>query len=1362
MSYASAAGPGGRMRRALLWIIFPLLAAQAPAFAAKPVILSSVPDLTIFEGDQLQIIIKAYDPDGDSIYYVLDQAPTGTVLTDSIITWTSTFLHVGRDTIIYSVRDFPWHTATWDTVLITVLDVGLAGTFTDVSSQRGLDDPGMTTALAWADYNGDSVPDLFVANAGETGTLYLGDSSGAFTAQNTLPYVVGDAGSAAWDDYDHDGRPDLYVVHSGLFGGRVNTLYHNDTSGTFADTTQVSGTGNDGLGKSVSWVDFDCDGDPDIYVVNYGGANELYSNNGNGTFTAMADTAGIADAGDGVAAAWCDYNLDDFPDFYLVNEHGGNRLFRNDGDSSFTDVTTTAGVGHTGNGSTAAWGDYDNDEDFDLFLGNKDSLQVLFSNNGDGTFTRLASTSGIAVRGSARSSLWIDFNMDGWLDLIVAFSDSTNKFFQNLGDSTFINAAPVIGIQELGYWSSVTWADPRNSGVPDICFGRRDGANRYYQGSQQGNYLKVALHGLISSRFGVGARVRVRAGDMVLSRWIDGGSGSMSEPVAHFGLGATPIVDSLSVFWPTGLRRDTVNLQVNKFLVWHETDSIFPVIDSTTVYPHTTSLTGPYTIDTKVTDNDAVAVTLFYSSDRFTPYYTPVAMTDLGSGYFQGDIPGQASGTRIYYYIRAQDTPGHKTYDPFRAKDSLFSFSVDDSVPNVDSITVLDDTGDEAGPYPVAVRAVDNDTLEAVYLVWSISREGALVELDSVRMALTSADSTGFHFAAELAGRQIGTQVNYYARAVDLAGNYKHLPATAPDSTYSFRVSRFTERPFAAFTIERQGVGLSVSDYNLDQVPDVYLSNLDTTDYLFRGSLDTTFLDVSAATLGATIRQSTGGVWGDYNNDRYPDLYIFGLGANVLLSNDRDGTFTDISTSAGVAGAGQTWGAAWVDYDNDGLLDLFTVNKDGSDRLYHNQGDSTFEDRAAQAGLAGQSDGVGCCWGDFDGDGDQDVFVVYYGKDNRLYRNNSGYTFTAVGGVLGAENSVSAAWQDYNNDSYLDLYVVGQNRDNLYRSNGNGSFSAVDMQAAGLGGSQGGFGITWGDFDNDRNPDFYKTRGESGQPDINVLYRGLGDGTFEDYTYESGSNDPGEYRGAAWLDYDLDGRQDLLLNNRSGKLRLYRNIGTWENNHYLRVRLAGTRSNADGIGARVEVTYGGKTRRKDLGTGTGFTAQGEPVLHFGLGTSSSVDTLVVRWPNGIVQTLQDLAADREITVTERDTLYPSIIRHDTIPDQYQVVQPPGLTCSVLNRDSLTLVWVRYRASGVDSFTTRSMVRDSVSAASTVFIGHYHYTMPALPAGSVNSWRIVVSGLRGSTDSTELFQYSVNIDSVGPQVVFIERPDSILP
>jgi len=1353
-----------RLRKIPLWLAVAIISAAGVLFAALPQLTVHVPDFTMYEGQTQNITIKAVDPDGDSLSYSLEQAPAGFTLTDSILSWTPGFDQAGVDTVIYHVIEHPSLAYVADTFVVTVLDVGIAGLFAERTQTTALGDLGVTNALAWADYDNDGITDVFVANAGRSGRLYRG-SSGAFSVESGFPEESGtaDAASAAWADYDHDGRIDLYVVSSGLLGGSQNRLYHNDTTGIFTDVTGNSSTGNTGFGLCGQWVDFDCDGDPDIYVVNYGEPNELYSNNGNGTFTEMGDTTGLNDSGDGTAAAWCDYNGDGYPDLYLVNENSGNILFKNDGDSTFTDVTTTAGVGHTGSGSAAAWGDFDNDGDFDLFLANKDSVHVLFRNLGDGTFGRVGESSGLSVRGAARSAAWLDFDLDGNLDLIVTFSDSANKLYQNMGDTTFVNVAAPIGIDSLGYWNAATWADPTNQGAPDIYLGRRNGRNLYFDNNVNESWLKVKLHGVVSNRFGIGAKVRVKADGKAYVRWIDGGTGSMSEPAALFGLADASVVDSLTVFWPCGLRRDTTGVEIDNVLTWYETDSIFPQIDSTTLYPDTTFLDGPYEIYSKITDNNFSSAVLRYSTDRGQTY-TAVSMTAQGGDFYLGNIPGQDSGTRVYYYVSALDSVGHITKDPYFAPDSFYMFSVDDSVPDIDSLTALPDTDNQTGPYAVYARASDNDSLRNVYLVWSIYRQGMLSEKDSVAMDLVGADTLGYDFSAELAGRSIGTQINYYANAVDLAGNFTVYPGAGVDSSRSFRVADFSRRTLVDTSYAAMGIGVSVADYNLDGWPDIFLANSDKKDYLLKGT-DSLFTDVSTATVGTTVHTTTGGYWGDYNNDRYPDLYIVALGANVLLSNDRDGTFTDITETAGLGDEGEGWGCAWVDYDNDGLLDLFVVNKDGSDRLYHNQGDSTFVDQASEAGLSGSAGGVACAWADYDRDGYQDVYVVYYEATNKLYRNLGDSTFTEVtstAGVAGGLTSASASWFDYNNDGFPDLYLVEQPEDILYRANSDGTFTQIELSSDGLSIQPGGFGAAWGDFNNDGFPDLIKSRGETGKKDRNAVLRGKAGGSFDNYTFESGITDFGEYRGVAWLDYDRDGKLDVVLNSRAGLARLYRNIISSTDNHYLRVSLQGTASNVSGLGAGATAFFEGNIACRQLGSGTGFTGASEPVLHFGLGSATTVDSLVIDWPSGMRQSLLAVAADQLLAVVEQDTLYPKITRFDTIPDQYAVTPTTSrLTCDVKDRDDRTNVQVRYLLSGQTSFITGQMTRDSVKTVAEDVFSYWHYDIPALPHGASNLWRIVATSSNGAVDSTANFEYRVDVDTLAPTIELIAGPDSVL-
>jgi len=1332
--------------------------------AALPVINSYVPDLAVIEGNTLTVTIHATDADHDSLSYHLIHAPTNTTIHDSVITYRPNYYQAGTDSIIYSVREHPSLLEVQDTFKVYTLDAGITGSFTDASTSSGLAGPGVSNAAAWTDYNRDGVTDVFVANAGGQGQLYRGDSSGVFHAANILPASTGaeDASSAAWGDYNHDGRPDLFVGSAGLFGGSANHLYRNDSSGVFIDVSDAAGISGSGLTKAVSWVDFDCDGDPDIHVVNYGSKDQLFSCNRNGRFDALGDSVGIADAGDCVAAAWGDYDNDHYPDLYLVRENGANRLYHNNQDSSFTDVASTAGVAHTGNGASAAWGDYDNDGDLDLFLANKDSLQVLYSNNGNGTFTRMSS-SGVGVRGSARSAAWLDFDLDGRLDLLVAFADSATKLFQNHGDSTFTNVAPQVKLDSLGYWTSVTWADPTNQGAPDLYFTRRNGTNRYYSTLVQGNWLKVRLHGVVSNRYGLGARVRLRAGGRVQTRWIDNGSGSQSETAALFGLGTTATVDSLTVFWPSGLRRDTTSVAVNQVLTWFETDSLFPRIDSTTVYHDTTFLTGPYTISSWMSDNNTITPTLLYSTNRGTSY-TPVAMTSLGSNWYSGAIPGQTSGTRVRYFVRAVDTKGHKRYDPYTAPDSFYSFSADSTRPLIGSSTVLGDTSFTTGPYRVDVRASDNDSLRTVWLVRSYSRSGTIALVDSTAMTFTGHDSTQYYFRADIPGQPYGTRVDYYVRAVDLAHNWQVRPSNALDSASGFRVSHFTPRDPSNAAIRRHGTGAAVTDYNLDGIPDAFLSNIDSLDILLRGTADSSMLTVSGSGVNAVSRATTGGWWGDFNNDGYPDLYLTVLGANVLFANNRNGTFSDVTSRAGVGDAGRSWAAVWVDYDRDGRLDLFVTNDDTPARLYRNNGDSTFTDKATAAGLAGSSGAVSCAWSDWDGDGDRDVYVVYYSAANRLYRNNGDGTFTEVtstAGVAGGPASVSAAWFDYDNDSRPDLYVVEQAEDYLYRNNGDGTFSRKDLTSLGFGPTPDGFCALWGDFDNDSRADLFKTRGETGGPDVNLFMRGKSDGTFESYSGQAGFLDYGEHRGAAWLDFNRDGRPDLLVNDRAGRVLLYRNINQ-DGNHWLRIKLVGTRSASLALGAQVSAFFGGQRRWRELGGGDSYSGQSEPVLQFGLGSSLSVDSLVIRWPAGLVQRLYNLSAGQTLTVTERDSLFPGIVRLDTIPDQYVRGTQPVVACKVQDRDDQTTVSLRWRTGSQTAYTSASLSRDSLRTAGDVVLSYWRGSIAEQSVGTTVYWRIVAYSPRGASDSTSTLSFVTRTDSAGPAISFVSVPDSLTP
>ena len=355
----------------------------------------------------------------------------------------------------------------------------------------------------------------------------------------------------------------------------------------------------------------------------------------------------------------------------------------------------------------------------------------------------------------------------------------------------------------------------------------------------------------------------------------------------------------------------------------------------------------------------------------------------------------------------------------------------------------------------------------------------------------------------------------------------------------------------ADFTTGTNPYSVVIGDVDGDGKPDLTVANNTSNTVSVLRNLDPLFLEVGASAGVDDAGTGEGAAWGDYDGDGDQDLYVVNYGsANKLYRNNGNGTFTEVGVSAGVADTGNGNGAAWGDYDNDGDLDLYLTNN-GTNRLYRNNGNGTFTEVGAAAGVANVGYGIGTAWGDYDNDGDLDLYVVNYGSANLLYRNNGNGTFTEVGVAASVNNAgtgYAAAWGDYDNDGDLDLYLANNGTANrLYRNNGNGTFTEVGA-AAGVADAGSGFGVAWGDYDNDGRLDLYLTN--FGQP--NRLYRNNGNGTFTEVGAAAGVDDGGNGVGTAWGDYDGDGDLDLYMVNQ-GTNRLYRNNGN--SNRWLHVKL---------------------------------------------------------------------------------------------------------------------------------------------------------------------------------------------------------------
>ncbi len=495
---------------------------------------------------------------------------------------------------------------------------------------------------------------------------------------------------------------------------------------------------------------------------------------------------------------------------------------------------------------------------------------------------------------------------------------------------------------------------------------------------------------------------------------------------------------------------------------------------------------------------------------------------------------------------------------------------------------------------------------------------------------------------------------------------------------------------------ETMGAGCLFFDYDNDGWPDIFLVNSKnwpghpgppSYPALYRNNHDGTFTDVTKAAGLAVEMYGMGATAADYDNDGWPDLYVTGLGGNRLFRNLGNGTFTEVTAKAGVANGGFSTSAMFFDYDRDGWLDLLVANyvdwsiekdlfctldgktksyctpesyKGQSVTLYRNRGDGTFEDVTAKAGLLQPSaKSLGLTLLDVDGDGWPDVFVANDTQPNKLYRNNGNGTFTDVGvaaGVAFGETGVARAGMgvdaaDYSGSGRPSLVIGNFSNEmmGLYHNEGNGLF--IDEAPTSTVGRGSLLTLTFGafffDYDLDGRLDIFAANGHVAD-DINVvqpkvthaqpphLFRNLGERRFEEVAPKLGPAlaRPIVGRGAAYADIDRDGDLDVLISTNNGPPYLLRNDGGNRNN-VLRVRTVGTKSNRDGIGAKVTLTLaGGAHPWRLVHTGSSYCSQSELTLTFGLGDLARADNVEVVWPSGQVDRLGPVAANQMVTVQE--------------------------------------------------------------------------------------------------------------------------------
>jgi enediyne biosynthesis protein E4 len=534
------------------------------------------------------------------------------------------------------------------------------------------------------------------------------------------------------------------------------------------------------------------------------------------------------------------------------------------------------------------------------------------------------------------------------------------------------------------------------------------------------------------------------------------------------------------------------------------------------------------------------------------------------------------------------------------------------------------------------------------------------------------------------------------ARAVSAATQpfFEEIPASQSGIVWTHTAGLSPEM----YLPETVGAGCAFLDYDNDGWMDVYLVNSGPCDFyqpgsplrnaLYRNNRDGTFTDVTLKAGLAGTAYGMGVAVGDYDGDGLPDLYLTQYPNSILYHNNGDGTFTDVTAKAGLSAPGWATSAVWFDYDNDGRLDLFVCRFADFDKaknvfcgghgpgeryyckpnvfkplpswLFHNNGDGTFTDVSRESGIA-QS--LGKAWGvvaaDIDNDGRMDLFVGNDTAPNSLFMNQGKGRFVDNGVLAGvAYNPFGAARSgmgvdaaDYNQDGWLDLFVANVDHEmySLYRNNKDGTFEDVAIHTP-IGPTtrlMSGWGVKFFDYNNDGDIDLILA---NGHPDLMIqahhaelrysepmlLFDGSG-GTWKDVSLQAGPAfaNPIAGRGLALGDFNNDGAVDVLVTANNGPPLLLKNNAAREN-HWLGLKLVGTKSNIDAVGAKVTWQSGEFKRHRTKVGGGSYLSSHDPRMVLGLGDKMKIDWLEVQWPQpgGATQRFTGLPLDRYITLVE--------------------------------------------------------------------------------------------------------------------------------
>lgn len=898
-----------------------------------------------------------------------------------------------------------------------------------------------------------------------------------FSIRTDVPlYELGKTSwASSWGDYDNDQDLDLYV--SNYYN--QNFLYRNNGDGNFTKVTTgalvLSFVGH----WSSTWVDYDNDKDLDLYVINsYTDNNELLRNNGNGTFTSISSVITNTSNGLGNNAAWADTDRDGDLDLFIANgsnsdastRNKNNSYYINNGNGTFAQNTTSIIATDGGFSQYGSFADYDNDGDPDLIVINTFQDNFFYENNGNGSFTKLVDKPFLSTGEQPLTACWGDLNNDGFTDLIIGSYGDSRIYFNN-GDRTFrVAAFPNLS----GNATGVSLGDFNNDGFLDVIFIRTGQNSLYYLNNGDETFSNT------------------NAGDLTSAQLDYTNSGAVAD---------------------------------------YDNDG-----------------------DLDVYINNDNSTNLLFENQEVTNHWIGFRLIGRQSNW-------QGIGAKVMIKVNNQwQTREISNPTSYRTQSSIVAHFGLGSATCIEQLRILWPSG-------------------KIQNIHTVRRRNVYLTIDE---------------------------------GVDCYDFGSAPPSVINNDTYISNTS-----PWA--------------DYDNDGDLDVVVGNSSQTNgiSLYQNQGNNTFLDNAGTSIGAVDGSISGGTWGDYNNDGYVDLLVTDSNPsnpNILYHNTGG-----MLVASPVSEPGVSTGAAWADFNNDGALDLFVANNQTSqasrtNAVYIGNGSGIL---LAHEDVAIDGDkGIGSATvalTDIDVDGDVDVFIPTLGAEKDiLYRNDGHAHFMKDSewqSKTAPSSNTSAAFGDYDNDGDSDLYMSGD--DMLYRNDGHGGFTEVigtpfsnDQSKQAL----------WGDQDNDGDLDlFLVLMGSS----AHTLYQNNGDGTFTKFN-SALTQTAMNTASASWTDINNDGYLDLFLAN-SGKNSLFLNQGGVLNS--LRINLNGIQSNRSGIGAVIKVKTGNVWQSRQVFSQQSNTLQ----AHFGLGDALKADIVRVEWPSGNVQVLADVSANQLLTITEANT-----------------------------------------------------------------------------------------------------------------------------